>query len=212
MAAYRYIVFPKGRQPTVEEVAELRSHATALSNRIAYGASSRDGALAMAFEADAFDRLLALDASFEVLIRRWELFGCEVVDHLAFVKDSTALRPARTAPRRASDALPPDTHARNDRMLAAKELAAKEAAARSRLDTAQSLQRYAALTRFGATMPYLLIGGAALATIFAGFYATNQLQNSGRERRKETIERVTDDAMRQPLAESESADHEVGPN
>lgn len=201
MAAYRYVVFPKGRQPTVEEVAELRAHATALGLRIAYGVSGRDGALAIAFEAEALDRLLAVDAGFEVLIRRWELLGCELVGHLAFVKDSTALRPARSAPR-AAVALPPDTAARNDRMLAAKELAAKEAAAKLQLAVTQSLERFAALARFGAMAPYLLIGIGALATLCAGFYATNRLQNSGRERRKDVIERVNDDAMRQPLDES----------
>lgn len=202
MAAYRYVVFPKGRQPTVDEVAELRGHASALGHRIATGVRSRDGALAMAFEAEAFDRLLALDASFEVLVRRWEVRGCELVDHLSFVKDSTALRPVRTAPQRAPDALPSDTAARNDKMLAAKELAAKEAVARSQLDVAQSLSHYEALARFGAMVPYLLIAAGALLVIGTGFYAANRLQTSGRERRKETIERVNDDAMRQPLDDS----------
>ncbi len=84
-------------------------------------------------------------------------------------------------------------------MLAAKELAAKEALARSQLAVERSLEGYKWLERFAALAPYLLMGLAALATIGLGAYATNRLRQSDRERRKETIERITDDAMHQPV-------------
>jgi len=199
MSAYRYVVFPKGRQPTVDEVADLRAHAPGLGNHIAYGVCARDGALAIAFEAEPFDRMLAVNAEFEVLIRRWEVRGCAIVDRLSFVKDSTALRPVRTAPSQSAKALPTDAVASSDAVLTAKALAAKEAAARSRLEVVQSLWRYDAIARCGALAPYFLMAAGALAVIGTGFYASHRLQNSGRERRKETIERVHEDAMREPI-------------
>ena len=99
MTAYRYVVFPPGRQPSADEAAELQNYARLLENHVAYGTNKHDGGLAIAFEAELFDRALAKDAGFEALIRRWEVRGCQLVEHLGFVKDYAALKPIKPQPR-----------------------------------------------------------------------------------------------------------------
>src|SRR5688572_4048421 len=96
MSAYRYVVFPRGKQPTDVEVREFQKFAGALANQFAFGTCRDDGRLAVAVDRLAFDHVSKIDAGFEAVIRRWEARGCEVVDHLAFVKDAKALRPTPT--------------------------------------------------------------------------------------------------------------------
>ena len=98
MTAYRYVVFPPGRQPAVEEAAELQTFDHLLEHRFAFGTDKHDGGLAIAFEAELFDRAVSKDADFEALIRKWEVRGCRLVEHLGFVKDAAALRPLKAAP------------------------------------------------------------------------------------------------------------------
>jgi len=200
MTAYRYVVFPPGRQPSADEAAELQNYARLLENHVAYGTNKHDGGLAIAFETELFDRALAKDAGFEALIRKWEVRGCQLVEHLGFVKDSAALKPIKPQPRHLMHHPAPDRPFPPDVPLTAKELAGKEAAGRARLNVEQTLERFAALQRFAAWGPYLLMGLAALATLAAGFYINNRLLGSGRERHKETIERLTEDPMRQSPA------------
>src|SRR6187455_1722129 len=98
MSAYRYVVFPRGRQPSVAEVHELKSFASLLAGRFAWGSCRDDGRLALACEREAFDHGRTIDPGFDALIHRWEARGCEVLEHLGFVKDASALRPATPSP------------------------------------------------------------------------------------------------------------------
>jgi hypothetical protein len=199
MTAYRYVVFPPGRQPTADEAAELLNYARLLENHIAYGTDKHDGGLAIAFEAELFDRALASNAGFESLIRKWEVRGCRLVDHLGFVKDAAALKPIKPVPRHLVHHGAADRPSPPEALLSAKELAAKEAHGRARLDLEQALQRVAALQRFAAWGPYMLMGLAAVGTIVAGFYISGRLLDADRERRQETIERLSADGQDQPL-------------
>ena len=203
MSAYRYVVFPRGKQPSDVEVRELQSFAGALANQFAYGTCRDDGRLTIAFDARAFDHVATIDPGFEPLLQKWQARGCELLDHLGFVKDPAALHPVReprgSSPRSASAAIPP---LHNETRLAAKELAAKEAIARSLLSVERTIQRYAAFQRIAAAMPYLLIALVAMATLAAGLYIRDQMQNSGRESRHETIERVVNDPLRESLTDS----------
>jgi hypothetical protein len=215
MSSYRYVVFPPGRQPTAEEAAELVDYARLLEDHIAYGTNKQDGALAMAFEADAFDRARSSNANFDALISKWEARGSRVVDHLGFVKDATALKPIKQAPRHLGAASKPGASAprlinqparasvrfedqparasvRFEAPLPAKDLAAKEAHARAGLALHRTLERFAALQRFAAWGPYALMALAALSTLAAGLYISDRLLDAGRKPHKETIERLAD--------------------
>jgi hypothetical protein len=101
MSSYRYVVFPRGKQPTAAEVAQLQSVADALGGRFAWGTCRDEPRLAVAFEAPTFDHVLKSDASLERLIAKWQSHGCELLDHLKFVKDPAALKP-KGAPRSSS--------------------------------------------------------------------------------------------------------------
>ncbi|MCC6494619.1 MAG: hypothetical protein IT424_16530 [Pirellulales bacterium] len=192
MSAYRYVVFPQYRQPTVDEARQLKELAPALANQFAWGTCRRDGRLAVAFDAGAFDHLRAIDLEFAALLRRWESRGCELVDHLAFVKDAEALRPvaAGQPAAHANDGRESAARARREQSLAAKHLAAKEVAGRSLLAVERTLERYRALERLGPTLLYLMMGAAAAATILAGLYVRGRLQASIEGGRQQAIERV----------------------
>jgi hypothetical protein len=187
-----------------------------LANHFAWGVVRHDGRLAVAFEQRGFDHARQVDAGFDALIRKWEVRGCELVEHLGFVKDATALRPVRDsafAPHVRPAEPPPPGHAaagevrtrsapRPDELAAAKQVVAREAIARSWLGVEQTLQRYAILQRLAAAFPYLLILIATAATVGAGLYIRERLVNSDRESRHETIERmVVDEPHGQSLAE-----------
>jgi hypothetical protein len=211
MSAYRYVVFPSGRQPTVDEVRQLQEFAGLLANHFAWGVARDDGRLALAAELSAFDHAREIDAGFDALVRTWELHGCELLDHLKFVKDAEALRPTSRARRptpvaahahgdraATSTAHPPhDGHAAGDALhaeglRAAKQLLAHEATAKAMLGADRRLQRFAALQRLAVAGPYALIALAAAATIGAGLYIRNRVTESGRESRQETIEQMVD--------------------
>jgi hypothetical protein len=95
--------------------------------------------------------------------------------------------------------------ASHDKPLTVKELAAKEAIGRSRLQLQQTLGRFAAVERFAAAVPYVLMGLGALGTLLAGAYVGTQLMNSGRERRQQTIERAADETLQKPRREEAKA-------
>jgi hypothetical protein len=207
MSAYRYVVFPRGRQPTPGDVRELKSFAGLLANHFAWGVCRDDGRLAIACEQAAFDHGREIDAGFDALVRKWEVRGCELVDHLGFVKNSAALRPAPTTVGSTNDGGARNDALRTDERGAAKQGTAHEAVARSLLGVQRSLERYAAFQRFAAVMPYLLMALGALATIAAGAYVYQRMENSGRERRQQTIERVVGDPLREPLAAEPTKEH-----
>lgn len=198
MSTYRYVVFPHGRQPTVEEVRQLKEFAGALANQFAWGTCRRDGRLAIAFDQQSFDHVLGIDPGFESLIRRWEVRGCELADHLAFIKDSSALRPVSAGPayahaERESVATP---HTQDN--LADKHSAAQEAVARSLLGVERTLQQYAVLERFAAAAPYFMMVIAIIGLIAVGLYLRQRLQSPERENRQQTIERVLDESANEP--------------
>ncbi|MBA3481218.1 MAG: hypothetical protein H0T51_05325, partial [Pirellulales bacterium] len=83
--------------------------------------------------------------------------------------------------------------------LAAKELAAKEVVVRSLLSVERTIQQYAVVQRIAAVVPYLLIALGATMTIAAGLYIRDRMQKSDRESRQDTIERVVEDPLREPL-------------
>lgn len=211
MAEYRYVVFPRGKQPTVEEVNEFRNYAVALEKRFAIGLSRGDSRLAIAFDADIFQRTLSSYAGFETLIRHWQRRGCSLVDHLKFVKDPSALRPVDNQPVNPIFTRSREEPGSQDRRITAKERIAKEALGRSMLQFHKTLERYRAIERFAAWGPYLMIACASLITIGLGFYIADRIEDSGTEQRTITTTRVVEDPMQQPLqvAEKPEADSET---
>lgn len=198
MSAYRYVVFPPGKQPADVEVRQLQKFAGALAGQFAYGTCRDDGRLAIAVDRSAFDHVRQIDAGFEALLRGWTGRGCELVDKLAFVKNAAALKPAPTNTWQAHDGRGTVQALRAAELLAAKELAAKEAIGRSLLGVEQTLQRLAFVQRAAAAVPYVLIGLGAALTLAAGLVIRSRMQLSGREPRREAIVRVVGD----PLVES----------
>ena len=193
MSAYRYVLFPRGKQPTADEVRELQNFAGALANQFAWGTSRDDGRLALAVDRPSCDHVQQIDPGFATLIRRWESHGCELLPHLAFVKDSAALKPTPSFAWLAQDGRGTVQSRRAESQLAGKELAAKEAIGRSMLSVQQTIDQYALVQRLAAAVPYALVAIAAITTIGMGLYIRDRLLNSGRERRQVTIERALED-------------------
>ena len=198
MSDYRYLVFPRGKQPTVDEAAEFHNLSGILAGKFAIGLSKKTGGLAIAFKAAAFNDTLAKQRGFASLVYKWEVRGCEVLERLPFVKDAAALQPVQP------NFLDPDKSSSHrsttvGKRLSAKELAAKEAVARSLLGVQRTLDRYDALHRYAALVPYLLIALGTLGTILVGFYAGNRLLDPQTEKHRETTVRVSSDPMHQPL-------------
>jgi hypothetical protein len=201
MTSYRYVVFPRGRQPSVNEVARLEQFAGALANQLAWGVCRDEPRLALAVDARAFDHVKSSDAGFEALIETWRSHGAELADHLQFVKDKSALKPVRTAPATLGSRQPrADTAAGHeaapvairseDTRLAAKRMVAHEAIARSWLGVSHTLERYEAVQRFAAVFPYVMILAAIAATAGVGLYLRGKLTSAGYEPRQQTIERA----------------------
>lgn len=196
MSSYYYVVFPPGKQPTVDEVREFNKFAGALAGQFAWGSARNDGRLSLAIDRLSFDHVQKIDAGFAKLIERWRQKGSEAVDHLPFVKNAAALKPAPSHAWHAHDGRESIHTRRQADELATKELAAKDAVGRSLLAVQQSIERYAVIQRIAAAIPYGLIAIAAIMTIGVGFYIRERLLNSGRERRQETIERMLQDPPR----------------
>ncbi len=211
MSDYRYLLFPRGNQPATGEVAELQNYAGPLLVRFAVGTERKTNSLAIAFEAEAFERALQAHAGFRALIHQWERRGATVLEHLSFVKDSQALRPVPANQNfpgigtqfALSGSKKSASVTAQDKLIAAKELAAREALGRSLLGVQQTIQRHRSLESIAAWAPYLLIAAGSLLTIAAGTYTYQRLQDSRDERRKETIERVTNNPMQENLDAAE---------
>jgi hypothetical protein len=206
MSSYRYVIFPRGRQPSVDEVNRLQQFAGALANKFAYGVCRDEPRLAIAFDARAFDHVKASDAGFEALIDAWQAHGAELADRLRFIKDASALKPVRTAPasapaaRAVADQLAaqgttPAAPRSDDARLAAKRLFAREAVAHSWLGVSRTLERYAAVQRFAEWFPYLLILMAIAATAGAGFYLSGKLTSASYQPRQQTIEQTINEPV-----------------
>ncbi len=215
MSAYRYIVFPIGHTPSADEVAALRRYAEHFNNHIALG-YRRDGGLAIAFEAEPFDRLRGLEPAFEDLLTHWRARGGEVVEKLPFVKDAKAWKaidkapkPAaattRSAAKPASRPLPLDGPPRDRREA---QIDGREAEGRSRLAAAQIAAQAEQFERAAGWMPYALWGLGAVLVIGAGSYLAVRLTDSDNETRAETVERVATDPITQPLTPATIATEE----
>jgi hypothetical protein len=191
MGAYRYLVFPRHHQPTADEAAEFQTYATLLKRRFAIGRERKTDALVFAFEQDVFDQALSADEGFELLIRKWQVHGCELVDKLKFVKDPDALKPIRTHPL--------ERHPSPAKILVAKQQLAQEAIAKSLLNVEHTLSRMTWLQRVGKGVPYMLIALGTIGVIVMGFTISRRIENAGRERRQDTVERVSNDAMQEKL-------------
>jgi hypothetical protein len=208
MSAYKYVVFPRGQQPSAAELAQLQSVAAALAGRYAWGTCRDEPRLAVAFEAATFDHVRGIDPAFERLIARWQSHGCELAEHLKFIKDPAALTPKSDpggrGSRRAEQYTPePEAPARaslpSDLQPTAYGLQPLHSSlAHSLLAVDRTLQRYNSLARLAAAMPYLLMAVAALLTIALGLYARDRLMNSGREPRQQTIERLATEPAEEP--------------
>jgi hypothetical protein len=190
MSSYRYVVFPRGKQPAVDEVRDLQSFAAALAGRFAWGKVRDDGRLALAFDRETLEHAAHTDPGLDKLLSRWQAHGCELLDHLGFVKDPAALRPASTAPPTVQVRRRDDNQSAADAQLTAKELAGKESLGRAQLSVEQSLQRFAAIERAAAALPYALMAAAAIGIIALGFHLRQKLQSTDREARTAIIERL----------------------
>lgn len=193
MGAYQYIVFLPGKQPTVDDVREFQKHAGALAGQFAWGTTRHDFRLTLAVERQSFDHVRKIDPGFAKQVARWQQHGCELVDHLAFVKNAAALRPTPSHAWHAHDGRESIETRRAADQLATKELAAREAIGRSLLAVQRSLDQIALIQRLGAAVPYALIALGAITVIGAGFYIRDRLVNSGRESRQATIERALEE-------------------
>ena len=189
MSSYHYVVFPRGKQPTADEVREFQKFAGALANQFAWGTCRDDGRLALAVDRQSCDHVQQIDPGFAAVIRRWESHGCELLPHLAFVKDAAALKPTPSFAWLLQDGRGTVQSRRAESQLTAKEQAAKEAIGRSMLAVQRTIDQYALVQRIAAALPYALVAIAALTTIGMGLYIRERLLNSGRETRQATIQR-----------------------
>jgi hypothetical protein len=195
MADYRYLVFPPGRQPTREDVEELQGYAPLLEHHIAFGTDRQGASLTIAFDAALFEEACRKHTGFEALIRHWQVIGCQLAEHQAFIKDSTALRPV-AAQHVAVKHHVADAH---QELIAAKQLVAAEALGRAGLAMHKTLGRYAALRSLGAWLPYAMIAAGTAMVLGTFFYVSQRLQSTDQEHRQQTITRVAEDPLRQDL-------------
>lgn len=200
MSSYHYVVFPRGKQPTADEVREFQKFAGALANQFAWGTCRDDGRLALAVDRQSCDHVQQIDPGFAAVIRRWESHGCELLPHLAFIRDAAALKPTPSFAWLVQDGRGTVQSRRAENQLAAKEHAAKEAIGRSMLAVQRTIDQYALVQRIAAALPYALVAIAAFTTIGMGLYIRDRLLKSGRESRQETIERMFPEPDRQSRA------------
>lgn len=208
MSAYRYVVFPTGAAPSADELRTLRRYAEQLNNHIAYGVRRRDGALAIACEAEPFDRLRGLEPAFDELLLHWSARGAEVEQKLPFVKDTarwkrleaeSAKHPASkhhaaTPPKAAADDAP------ERRSPVERSADARLAEASGRLAAARAAARAESYQRWAAVLPYVFWALGATAVLAVGGYIGSRLLGSDVESRSSTIERMAADGDKEPLA------------
>lgn len=190
---YRYVVFAIGKQPSVDEVSQLREWAVATKSQFAVGVNSDDGALTLAFDARDFESAVSSGTPLATLLSRWAVRGCTVRERLTFIKQPTALQPIP------GGVLHESVEHRSDPTLKRKQLAAQEALGRAGLKLQQTLEQHAWLQGVAKVVPYALIGLAGLLTIIVGVNIGTSLLDSPVERRQETIQRVANDAMGESL-------------
>ncbi|MEM8947121.1 MAG: hypothetical protein AAGD11_18250 [Planctomycetota bacterium] len=200
---YRYVVFQPQKQPTAEEVAALKACCETGKFRFAIGVNGADGGLALAFDAREFDAARATSGQFARL-QRWQVRGSAVENRLLFITRPTALQPTPVA------FLHKPAELTGEKYIKRKRTAAQEALGQASLKLNRTLQRHAWVQRVAKVVPYLLMGLGALATIGAGIYAGQRLLDSQGERRRQTIQRVADDAMEEGLSRQTVEDESLG--
>jgi hypothetical protein len=210
MNAYRFVAWPRGRQPTRDEAALLRLHGAAVEGRFAWGHDRRDQRLLLAFDAALFDAARQRDATFDALIAQWELCGCQVLAEADFIKDASALRPVATAPggRRPGSSIAaaaPVVPGGAAPPLAPQELVARESLGKFRLQIQRAKARYAAWQRAASWLPWLWMGAAAIFVTGWGLWIGQRLLNARVERHRETIERIARDPLREDLRRKAAA-------
>lgn len=202
MSAYRYVVFPHGAKPSAEEMAALRRYADHLNNHIALGIHRRDAGLALAFEAEPFDRLRGFEPAFDDLLTHWQARGGEVVDKLPFVKDSKPWKSVEKPPK--APPPPPTQHHvpadRPHRELSEARTDARELEGRSRLAAARIAAQAERLERAAGWLPYAFWGLGAALVLVAGGYIGSRLLGSESETRADAVQRIADDPIGQSLA------------
>ncbi|MEQ8847546.1 hypothetical protein [Botrimarina sp.] len=210
MSAYRYVAFPSGSAPAVDELRRFRGYAELLNNHIAYGVRKRDAALTIACEAEPFDRLRGLDPAFEELLMHWRARGAEIEEKLPFAKDPTRWRQFEKSAEKSTDRVaakgkpaaaapePPvaGPEPRSDHHRAADARAAEGLA---RLATARAAARGEAYQRWAAALPYLFWAIGVLLLVGAGVWVGARIRSPGVESRSQTVERVADDALKERL-------------
>lgn len=183
MSDYRYLVFAVGKQPNTDEADQLKQLSKSVSGRLAIGVHAKTGGLVLAWTADDFQQLTG-DRRFTELVGKLEVRGAELATRCPFKKDASALRPIPVS-NRARSHHGVYAPGRDETPLTAKELAAKEALGRSLLSVQKTLERHAAIERFAAAVPYLLIAVGTLATLWAGWTISDRLSRTSLERRRD---------------------------
>lgn len=192
--SYRYITLPPGKQPTIEEVAQLRQWAKQTKSRYAVGVSGDHGGLVLAFEAPGFDAALSSRGLLADLVQRWHGRGALVLEKHSFIKNPDALQPTYGGFDHQV------VERRTEPTLKRKQLSAQEALGRAGLRLQHVLQRNSALQQLAVGVPYALIALGTLLIILLGFHLSSRLTNAAGERRRETIERVAEDALQEDLS------------
>ncbi|TWT87371.1 hypothetical protein Mal64_29100 [Pseudobythopirellula maris] len=212
MSDYRYVVFPPGKQPTLDEVASFQKFADRLERRFAFGRCRSSGGLVVACDAERFDALMGMDPAFDDLVTKWRVRGCELVDKLGFVKDASALKPLERATNlsvgpaafKNTDKIPPAA-ARSERTQHEKEVSAAEAEGVTRLGAHRLAQRVDTVERAAHWLPYAMLALATVALLATGGYLGWRMTNGERESRADTLERVAADPMTEQLAPTHGA-------
>jgi hypothetical protein len=191
MGAYRYLLFPKHQQPTAEEAAELHSYIPLLKGKWAIGHERKTEALAILFDQEIFEQAMT-NEGFEMLIRKWQVHGCELTEKLKFVKDASALKP--THPHVG------ERHMSQERILRGKKYLAEDAIAKSLLNVQRTIERMTWLERVGRAVPVAMIAVGTIFLIATGWYVHHRLSSADRERRTETIERMASQTSEETTA------------
>lgn len=218
MPAYRFVAFPTGAVPSAAELAEFSGFAELLQHRIAYGKHWPSGGLAIACDAEVFDRLRRLDPAFEDLLTKWQVRGAEISERLAFSKDTKPWKKLKQAQinlskpsekRRLPERPIRSSQTPDEFQAVALERSARESEGWGRIEIAKQIGRGASYQRLAARLPYIPWVAGAVVVMATGIYLGHRLQAPRRERRSETIERLAEDAMDGVLQATTDPKHET---
>ncbi|MGL4514570.1 MAG: hypothetical protein ACRCT8_15890 [Lacipirellulaceae bacterium] len=193
MSEYRYLLFPPGAAPTGDELRAFHAAAERAALPVAHGKRKPDGALALVFEAEAFDRAMRLSDALDAMLLKWRVRGAEIDAHVPFARDVEAWRALESADEARQAIVRPGRDYPAERAHR-KGIDGREAAARAQLAIERSADAADRLRRFAEVGPYALWGLGAAIVLGIGLYFGARLSASGLERRSDTVERVAADA------------------